>query len=283
MTGSWPTVSVVIPTCDRAEVLPRALDSVLAQTRPPLEIVVVDDGSSDGTPTLLRRAYPGVRLLRQRNRGVSSARNRGIRAARGDWIALLDSDDEWLPHKLERQLALLAQRPGIRLCHGEEIWIRDGRRVNPGRRHAKSGGHIFDRCLELCVISPSAALIHRTLLQEVGTFDESLPACEDYDLWLRICAREPVAFVREPVIRKFGGHPDQLSRRFWGMDRFRVRALEKLLRSGVLSPQQQRQTIRTLQRRAEILARGAARRGRRDQAARWLALRARWNLRQDGV
>lgn len=271
------TVSVVIPSHDRADILPRALRSALHQTHPALEVILVDDGSRDATRQVVENGFPGVRYLYQENQGVSSARNRGIRAASGDWIALLDSDDEWLPEKLQTQLETLHSSPGIRLCHSEEIWIRNGRRVNPMKKHAKSGGHIFSHCLPLCVISPSAALIHRSLLDEVGLFDESLPACEDYDLWLRICAREAVAFVDTPLIRKYGGHQDQLSRRFWGMDRFRIRALEKLLRSGILSPEQQRLAAGTLGEKADILARGAAKRGHSDRAARYLARRARWH------
>ena len=272
-----PSISVVIPTHDRAEPLSRALTSVLAQTLAPMEIIVVDDGSTDPTRSLVERRFPAVRYLYQPNRGVSSARNRGIRAARGDWIALLDSDDEWLPGKLEAQVQGLLAQPGIRLWHSDEIWIRNGRRVNPMHKHAKGGGHIFRQCLPRCIISPSAALIQRTLLQETGLFDEALPACEDYDLWLRICAREPVGFIGTPLIRKYGGHRDQLSRRFWGMDRFRIQALEKLLRSGILGPEQRRLAADELLRKADILARGAARRGHSDRAARYLARRARWN------
>jgi len=270
------SISVVIPTHDRADLLPRALRSVLAQTLPPLEIIVVDDGSSDPTQQLMEQQFPRVRYLYQSNQGVSSARNRGIEAAQGDWIALLDSDDEWLPQKLQLQMQVLQARPGIRLCHTEEIWIRNGRRVNAMSKHAKGGGHIFRQCLPRCVISPSAALIHRTLLNEAGLFDEALPACEDYDLWLRLCAREPVSFIETPQIRKYGGHQDQLSRRFWGMDRFRIQALEKLLRSSVLSGEDRRLAAATLVEKADILARGATKRGKPGRAARYLAKRACW-------
>ncbi|MDE2825547.1 MAG: glycosyltransferase family 2 protein, partial [Gemmatimonadota bacterium] len=216
-------VSVVIPTYNRADRLPSAIRSVLEQTAPPAEIIVVDDGSTDGTPALVR-TFPGVRYLRQENQGVSAARNHGIGAAKHDWIALLDSDDEWLPGKLERQWGALERDPRYRFCHTDEIWIRKGRRVNPMKKHAKYGGHIFHHCLPLCVISPSSALIHRDLFERFGMFDPELPVCEDYDLWLRICAREPVLYVDEPLLLKYGGHEDQLSRAYWGMDRFRIRA-----------------------------------------------------------
>ncbi len=265
-------VSVIIPTHNRADLLPRALNSVLAQTLPPGEIILVDDGSTDRTGDLIRQQYPTVRYLRQACRGVSAARNLGIAAARGEWIALLDSDDAWLPGKLQAQHNALDAHHGCRLCHTEEIWIRNGRRVNPMRKHAKSGGRIFRRCLPLCVISPSSTLIHRDLLDETGGFDETLPACEDYDLWLRICAHEPVLFVDTPQIVKYGGHPDQLSRRHWGMDRFRIQALEKILRQDGLQADDRAAALQTLVEKAQILAKGAEKRG---DAARAAEIRTR--------
>jgi glycosyltransferase involved in cell wall biosynthesis len=261
-----PTVSVIIPSYNRCQSLPRALDSVLAQTRPAEEIIVVDDGSDDGTAAMLARDYPELTCLVQDNRGVSAARNAGIRAARGDWIALLDSDDEWLPQKLERQLQALQQArqsdsTAPLLVHCDEIWIRKGRRVNPMDKHAKAGGWIFERCLPLCAISPSAVLMARELLTDVGDFDEDLPACEDYDLWLRICSQYPVLYVDEPLLKKYGGHSDQLSRQHWGMDRFRVQALDKLLSAGGLDASQQGQATAMLHEKCRILRLGAEKRG----------------------
>lgn len=254
------TVSVIIPTYNRRAVLGRALDSVLAQTRPADEIIVVDDGSSDGTVDYVRQQYPDVHCEVQDNQGVSAARNAGIDKAEGDWIALLDSDDAWLPDKLERQLAALGQQPDTPLVHCDEIWIRNGVRVNPMRKHAKSGGDIFLNCLPLCAISPSAALLHRQRLQELGGFDESLPACEDYDLWLRLCSQDSVLYVDEQLVLKYGGHRDQLSRAHWGMDRFRVRALSKLLRSQSLQDRQKAAVRKTLKEKIRILRLGAVKR-----------------------
>ena len=269
MTG---TISVIIPTCNRVETLPRALDSVLAQTLSVDEVIVVDDGSTDGTADLFRASYPQVRLMQQPNRGVSAARNHGIRKATGDWIAFLDSDDRWLPAKLEAQFRLIEQHPGHRLCHTEEIWIRNGKRVNQMLKHTKSGGHIYSQCLPLCVISPSSALLHHSLFEETGLFDETLPACEDYDLWLRICAREPVLFVETPYIEKYGGHHDQLSRKYWGMDRFRVRALEKMLADDLLTALQHAETVAMLLHKAAILEQGARKRGKLKRADHYLRL-----------
>ena len=267
------SVGVVIPTFNRAHLLGRALDSVLAQTLPLRQIIVVDDGSTDSTADVVA-GYPGVSYLRQENRGVSAARNLGIRHCGCDWIALLDSDDEWLPEKLRVQFEALAENPGHRLIHSDEIWIRNGRRVNPADRHRKRGGWIFEYCLPLCVISPSAAVIERSLLIEAGGFNEQLPACEDYDLWLRICSRFPVLYVDRPLLRKYGGHDDQLSRKHWGMDRFRVQALRDLLAAGNLSESDRQAALASLREKCRILITGARKRGNSEIVTQYEALLA---------
>ena len=220
-------------------------------------------------------------MLSQSNKGVSAARNAGIQAASGDWIALLDSDDEWLGQRLEKQLQCLQDNPDAVLIHCDEIWIRSGRRVNAMNKHRKYGGRIFKRCLPLCVISPSASLIARDVLQQIGLFDESLPACEDYDLWLRLCARYPVHFVDEALIIKHGGHEDQLSRKYWGMDRFRVRALQKVIDSGILADDDHQAALAVLLEKTSILASGAAKRGRFADAQSWLDLQQRYQGETD--
>ncbi|MCG8426711.1 MAG: glycosyltransferase [Chromatiales bacterium] len=265
-------ISVIIPTYNRADVLSRALDSVFAQTTPPYEVIVVDDGSSDDTATLMQQHYPDCTYLQQENRGVSSARNLGIQHANGEWLAFLDSDDEWLPGKLAEQVELLQQQPEQRICHTEEIWVRNGTRVNAMKKHTKTGGYIFKRCLPLCVISPSAVMIHRDIFDQVGLFDENLPACEDYDLWLRICARHSVAYVETPQIIKYGGHDDQLSQKHWGMDRFRLVALEKIINSGALTNDDLNAAISMLQKKANILANGADKRDKRVEAEQYRTL-----------
>lgn len=262
-------VSVVVPTHDRRDLLCRALDSIAGQTRAPLEVIVVDDGSQDGTAAMLRREYPGVVLIEQAHGGVSSARNRGIARSRGDWVAFLDSDDEWMPEKLAQQHAALDIDSTARLCHTEEIWVRNGVRVNPKTKHAKRGGHIFEACLPLCCMSPSSVVVHRTVLEDVGVFDERLPACEDYDLWLRITNRYPVLFIAEPLVVKYGGHSDQLSRRYWGMDRFRIIALEKLLADVPLTIDQRAAVVRVLAEKIAIYRAGAEKRGRHAEARRY--------------
>jgi glycosyltransferase involved in cell wall biosynthesis len=250
-------ISVIIPTWNRAHCLSSAIESVCRQTQPAHEILVIDDGSMDDTGTLVAAGFPGVRYHYQANHGVSHARNTGIRHASGDWIALLDSDDRWHPSKLARQTRALKENPAYAICHTDEIWIRNGTRVNPMHKHAKQGGHIFRHNLPRCAISPSSVLVRKDLLQDIGNFDEQLPACEDYDLWLRLCARHPVLYLDEALVTKYGGHADQLSRRYWGMDRFRVYALEKVIRSGVLSAGDHAAAIQMLLAKAAIVYQGA--------------------------
>jgi glycosyltransferase involved in cell wall biosynthesis len=262
-------ISVIIPTHNRAHVLARALESVQGQSYKPMETIVVDDGSTDDTSSLVQKHFPDCRYLYQENRGVSGARNRGIEMATGEWLAFLDSDDEWLPDKLATQKASLEAAPAMKLCHTEEIWIRNGRRVNPMKKHAKTGGYIFKNCLPLCAISPSSVVIHRFIFEELGLFDETLPACEDYDLWLRICSRYPVEFINSPQIIKYGGHEDQLSRRHWGMDRFRIQALERIITDPELSGENRQAAIEILINKADIVAQGAEKRGKQAWAAEY--------------
>lgn len=260
------TIAVIIPTFNRVSLLGRALDSVYAQTLTPNEVLVVDDGSSDGTKEFVQQNYPHAIYVYQANKGVSAARNLGVKCSESAWLAFLDSDDEWLPQKLELQLAGLRDNPDYYLVHSDEIWIRRGVRVNQMDKHQKYGGHIFDRCLPLCAISPSSVLMSRQLLLEMDCFDESMPACEDYDLWLRVCCRYPVLYIDQPLLRKYGGHEDQLSTKHWGMDRFRVRALDKLLNSSVLSDEQIQMSKAMLIQKSRILSNGASKRGNTETA-----------------
>jgi len=268
------SITAVIPTRDRADMTERAVRSVLAQTLQPEELIVVDDGSVDGTGEHLRATFPEITILRLGGVGVSAARNHAIRAARSDWLAFLDSDDEWLPEKLEAQSAALEQEPEFSLCHCDEIWIRNGRRVNPRRRHRKAGGSLFRHCLPLCVISPSAAIIRRSLFDEVGLFDETLPACEDYDLWLRICSRWPVLYVDRPLLLKYGGHADQLSKTE-ALDRYRIRALSKIITSETLGPEDREAATATLRKKIEIYLAGVKKRCRWSEARELEALQSR--------
>ena len=274
-------ISAVIPSHNRRHTLERALESVYAQCSPVDEVMLVDDGCTDGSRQLVAERFPGVRLLSQPNRGVSAARNLGIAAARYEWIALLDSDDCWLPHKIRRIRDSAERHPEEVLFHSDEIWMRRGVRVNQKRRHRKSGGWIFARCLPLCAISPSAAVIRKSVLEQLGLFDENLPACEDYDLWLRLCHRFPVHYLDQPLIVKHGGHDDQLSQRYPAMDRFRVRALHRLLLNEKLAPEDYSLATGVLRDKLDILCRGASRHRNRELLDEFEPLREFWRRRRN--
>lgn len=257
------SVAVIIPTYNRAHYLKRAINSVYNQSYLPSEVIVVDDGSNDSSANVVRDNFRKTRYIWQENKGPSAARNRGINESNSEWLAFLDSDDEWFPQKLKRQIEALAKSPASKICYTDEIWIKDGSRINPKKRHKKFGGFIFHKCLLLCIISPSSVLVHRSIFEEVGLFDESMQVCEDYDLWLRITAKYPVLFLEEPLIKKHGGHEDQLSKKNWGMDRFRIYALEKLIRSGELSTEQLHLTTKILLNKIEILKKGSVKRNKK--------------------
>ena len=273
------TVSVIIPTHNRCQLLRRALLSVYKQTVQADEIIVIDDGSTDGTREMLGKEFPDIKYTFQENAGVSSARNLGVRQAKGDWLAFLDSDDEWLPDKLEKQLASLENNPEMRICHSDEIWKRDGVRVNAMNKHNKKGGWIFQYCLPLCAMSPSSIIIHRSVFAQVGLFDIALPACEDYDLWLRITARYPVLFIDQPLIVKYGGHDDQLSSKYWGMDRFRIAALEKILVEDCLAIEDQRAAALMLIKKVSIYLQGAKKRNKQEEVVVYQQLLDRYSCR----
>ena len=265
-------VSLIIPTYNRCASLKRALHSVFQQTTLPNEIIVVDDGSTDNTADVITTEFPQVRYISQTNKGVSAARNSGIQQAQGNWIALLDSDDTWLKDKLAAQISALSTAPDIKVCHTEEIWVRNGVRVNAMKKHKKSGGWIFNHCLPLCAMSPSSILINRSVFDDVGLFDESFPACEDYELWLRITARYPVLFLEQPLINKHGGHEDQLSHKYWGMDRFRIQALEKIIAQPYLSQDNKNDAIQMLLKKAKIFRNGALKRDKTESAQHYQQL-----------
>ena len=278
-------VSVIIPTYNREKFISECVQSVLAQTLPAREIIIVDDGSTDATYNILRdigfnslsTKKTILRYFFQQNRGVSSARNLGIKEARSEYIALLDSDDLWLKSKLDRQVsAFQNDTQSSRLCHTDEIWIRNGVRVNQHKKHKKHGGNVFQSCLKLCCISPSSAMMHRSVFEDFGFFDEDLPACEDYDFWLRYSAKEDVNFIDEPLIIKKGGHSDQLSGAHWGMDRFRIYSIEKILKEPDLKLVHKTEAIHEVILKLEILINGSQKRQKFAYAENMLQKKQHW-------
>lgn len=256
------TFSVIIPVYNRAETISRAIESVLSQTRMADEIIVVDDGSDDSTIQVLQKYTGKIQLIQQKNKGVSAARNTGIKAASGNWIALLDSDDQWLPDKLLLAECFIKDNPDLLVFQSEEIWLRNGKRVNPKNKHKKFGGNIYKQSLPLCIVSPSAVLIKRLLFNELGYFDESFPVCEDYDMWLRVSRKYPIGLDPVPGIIKYGGHPDQLSNKYWGMDRFRIMAMEKQLADPDLPDEMRLWTLKEIASKLKVLITGYEKRGR---------------------
>jgi len=261
----YPKVSVIIPAYNRCQMLKQAVDSVLSQDFTDFELIVSDDGSADNTQEMLRSYGNRIIVIRQENKGVSAARNRGIVSASGDLIAFLDSDDLWMPKKLSEQAAFFNANPDALICQTEEIWIRNGVRVNPKKKHRKLSGMIFEASLLLCLVSPSAVMMRSSLFDEVGLFDETLPACEDYDLWLRIGCRYPIFLIDTPLIVKRGGHADQLSGEP-GLDKFRIKSLKKILDSGMLSGEQWTAAVKVLKEKCSVYAGGCLKRGREDEA-----------------
>jgi GT2 family glycosyltransferase len=266
-------VTVIIPTFNRAHKIPRAIASVLYQTFADYEILVVDDGSEDATHEVLTRFRSHIKwITHSKNLGVSAARNTGIRESHSPLIAFLDSDDYWLPDKLAAQVSFFSEHPEAVACQTEELWIRRGARVNPMKKHFKPSGEIFEPSLKLCVVSPSAVVVKRSLLEEVGVFDEGFPVCEDYDLWLRVSWKYPVELIPEPLVIKEGGAFDQLSRSVQGMDRYRIKAIARLLASGCLSERQTEAALKELHFKCRVYGNGCIKRGKKEEGEHYLNL-----------
>jgi len=260
-----PKVSVIVPTYNRADRLERALNSIVSQTYQDFELIVVDDGSTDKTYQLMKSFPKAQYFYIKKNSGVSKARNVGLAFAKGELICFLDSDDLWKEKKIQIQSLWLENNKDSQICYTDEIWVRNGVRVNPMNRHRKYSGDIFRHCLGLCIVSPSSVMIRAKLFDEIGNFDESLPACEDYDLWLRIASKYAFHFIEEPLIIKYGGHSDQLSRKYWGMDRFRVVALKKLLDQNSLDKEKLKLTRSVFLEKCSILIKGFEKRGKKEE------------------
>jgi len=275
-----PKISVIIPTFNRKELLKLAISSILEQTMKDFELIVVDDGSTDQTQRLVESFGKDIRYIYQENKGVSSARNRGIREARGEYLAFLDSDDRWVKDKLKIQIQALEERPEYLISHTEELWYRRGRLLNPKRIHEKRAGDIFKQSLRLCSVSTSTAVVRRELFSKISCFDESMPVCEDYDLWLRATASHSVLLVNHPLTLKDGGRADQLSQQFIGqMDKFRIYAICKLIDSGTLSDEKYRLAFKELERKCRIYGNGCLKRGKVEEGEDYLNLPKRYSDR----
>lgn len=265
-----PEVSVVIPTYNRRAMLREAVLSVLAQQGARFELIVIDDGSTDGSAddlALLGEERAGaLRVECTENRGAAAARNRGVALAQAPLIAFLDSDDIWMPAKLGRQLEFMRAHPECEISQCQERWIRGGRRVNPGQRHRKRGGDIFLDSLRTCLVSASAVIMRTERFRALGGFDETMRACEDYDLWLRTLVTREIGLLDEVLVERRAGHPDQLSATVPALDRYRILSLIKLLADSRLSAARREAVALVLAEKCAIYAKGLRRR-ERDTAA----------------
>jgi glycosyltransferase involved in cell wall biosynthesis len=266
-------VSIIIPTYNRKDLLQKAVESVLDQTYPYFELIVVDDGSDDDTPELFKKQLQSIVYIRQENRGPAAARNTGVQAARHDFIAFLDSDDRFAENKLEIQLQAMLEKPEYLISHTQEIWYRNGRILNQKKKHKKNTGNIFKQSLQLCAVGMSTVVIHKKIFEHYGLFDEVYPCCEDYEFWLRVGAEQKFLLVDKALTLKNGGREDQISAIYRvGMDKYRIRAIVKLLQAGGLSELQRNAAREELKKKCEIYGTGCIKHGRVDEGEYYLNL-----------
>lgn len=259
--------SVILPTFNRRRFLEKAVMSILEQTFKNFELIVIDDGSCDGTDKLMS-SFKDKRItyVYQKNQGVARARNIGIKLSKGIYIAFLDSDDFWKQEKLEKTTQYIEKFPDIKIFHTEEIWLRKGMLLPQKRKHKKPTGFVYKQSLALCCISISTAVIKKEVFSFIGMFDESMEACEDYDFWLRAANKYEVKLIPETLTIKDGARPDQLSSKIWGLDRFRIKSLKKMLCSGELKNSDYQETLKEFKKKCAIFAAGAKKRGRIKEA-----------------
>ena len=275
-------ISVIIPTYNRCDLLKRAINSVIKQTITPKEIIIVDNGSTDQTYQMVSSLFPEIDYFIEKKRGVSAARNKGILESKSKWIAFLDSDDAWKPTKLEKQMEYsVFNQDKYRIIHTDETWYRNKKFLNQLKKHKKSGGNIFKNSLQLCCISPSSVVLKKQIFDDYGLFDENLEVCEDYDMWIRITAKEEVGFLDSPLVLKYGGHSDQLSKKFWGMDRFRIKSLEKNLKNEHFSKSQKINVLDTLIEKLTIVSDGALKRGNKEIFEKYNGKLQDWSIELD--
>lgn len=271
-----PIFSVIIPTYNRVDYLCFTVESVLKQTFKEFELIIVDDGSTDGTKNMVSEyTDPRLKYVYHDNKGVSYSRNRGLELSKGVYMAFLDSDDRWVPHKLETTLEYINKYPEIQIFHTEELWYKNDRIQNQKKKHKKPDGYVYLNALPICCISMSTAVLNKEVINKVGMFDESLPACEDYDFWLRTAIKYKVKLIPEYLTIKYGGRPDQLSAQH-GLDKFRIRSLEKMLNSNLQDKEMYAKTREELVRKCGIFSKGAKKRGKFEEAEHYIKLKNRY-------
>lgn len=249
-------VSVIIPCYNRHDLVKDAIESVFFQSRKAEEIIIVDDASA--SPIKLDAYLPQVKIIRLKNNsGVSAARNAAAQCAKAKYLAFLDSDDLWLPQKLERQIPAM-QESGLPVSHCNEFWFRKGRWVNQSKQHEKYGGNIFCKILDKCRVSPSSLLIEKDFFMRCGAFDESLRACEDYELCLRIACRTDVLYIPEKMIVKRAIAANSLSAGIKHIEAIRLEILDNFIKNADLNDAQKSCAMAELERKRAIVKADAA-------------------------
>ena len=256
-----PFFSVIIPTFNRRAFVKIAAESVLNQSFDDFELIIADDGSLDGTAETIRALNDSrIKYFYQENKGVSAARNAALKISRGEFIAFLDSDDRFRHDKLKITHAHIQDNPQYKIFHSQEIWYRAGSYLSQKKAHIKPHGNIFAAAARICSVSISTAVIHQSVFEKSGIFDETMPACEDYDFWLRAANLYEVFLIDEFLTIKEGGHPSQQSHKYPAMDRFRIAALEKIIASGKLFPENLKIAMYELAIKKGIFEKGAEKR-----------------------
>ena len=267
------SISIIIPTYNRAQHLKKAIDSVLAQSHKDFELIVVDDGSTDNTAELVGSYSHDIIYLKQDNQGPAAARNRGIEMARYNLLAFLDSDDWFAENKLAKQLKAMQMNSTFRISHTNETWFRNGKILNQKHKHKKNSGDIFEQSLQLCAVSMSTVMLKKKVFEDHGLFDEEFPCCEDYEFWLRVSTEEKFLLLEEPLTLKDGGRGDQVSTIFrTGMDKFRIQAIIKILALGRLNDHQTESALNVLEQKCRIYGNGCMKHGRPAEGKYYLGL-----------
>lgn len=218
-----PSVSVVIPVFGRETLIRDALESVFMQTYPVCQVIVCDDGSPKPIVNGIKPYISKIIYIRsEENNGVSAARNAGIKAAKGKYVAFLDSDDLWLPNKLSVQIKRMEER-GFQLSHTDEFWYKRGKWLNQGSKHKRYGGFVFPKVLDMCRVSPSSLIIKNG----IGLFDEKLRVCEDYEFILRMSLNHQIDYVEKKLLIKRAVTDDQLSAGIKHIESVRLGILER--------------------------------------------------------
>ncbi len=274
MDHNRPLISAIIPVYNRPEQIKEAIRSVINQTYRPLELIVGDDGSTDQTLMEVNtlqdaavKAGVDLTILELTHTGMPGAvRNRCVQSARGEFIAFLDSDDLWLPAKLEKQYALHRDNPSLNISHTREEWNRSGKIISQSKLRHTRQGDMFADSLKKCIIGPSTVMIRRDYYLETGGFREDLEIAEDYEYWLRITAGETVAYLDEPMIVKRAGHQGQLSEKYGHIELFRLEGLKSLVDSDFLKGERKNQAASELANKCSVYSKGCLKRGKEEES-----------------